>query len=105
MRSQSHQYCFRDVTKRSQSSYLRADHEAHLFEVVSMKRCRYAFAWTNRPAPLEECGPEIASARIDVGTAELEQANEQQHQSHSRHAQEIRPVNAEEDRVAVHVED
>src|SRR2546425_7122404 len=44
-------------------------------------------------------------AELDIGVAELDQADDQQHQGHAGHAQEVRPVDAEEDRVAVQVED
>ena len=44
-------------------------------------------------------------AELDIGIAELDKANDQQHNGHAGHAQEVRPVDAEEDRVAVQVED
>jgi hypothetical protein len=43
-------------------------------------------------------------AHLNINRAELHQANHQQRDAHAGHAQEIGPVHAEEDRVAVQVE-
>ncbi len=44
-------------------------------------------------------------AEIDISRAELEKADEQQHNRYSGHGQEVVPVHAEENRVAIQVED
>ena len=43
-------------------------------------------------------------ANLNINKAELHQANHQQRDAHARHAQEVGPVHAEENRVAIEVE-
>ena len=68
-------------------------------------RATRPFLRRQRPGYLISAFSKTGSAQGDVGSAELDQANEQQHQGYAGHAQEVRPVDAEEDRVAVQVED
>jgi hypothetical protein len=63
------------------------------------------FIGKTSPAHLSPALPERAFlAHLNIRISELHQANHQQREAHSGHAQEIGPVHAEEDRVAVQVE-
>ena len=44
-------------------------------------------------------------AELDIGIAELDKANDQQHNGHAGHAQDVAPVHDAENRVAIQVED
>src|SRR5258708_13163611 len=66
-----------------------------------LSRATRPFLRRQRPGYLISAFSKTGSAQRDVGSAELDQTDEQQHQGHAGHAKKVRPVQAKAPPVAI----